>query len=161
MVPRLIKAQAATKNPHHTHNEEGAISAPFLFETTWRILMKQLDKNRPYGTCHPPHGEAMYDQDGKLFAIDGALCDADGVRIVPEPEGVAQNSPDVVIPPSVAATQPEVQEDESIDVDVAAWAQRTKNYHWFTVRAAIKAKYDAEFTTAEDARAFLLNLPLE
>lgn len=31
----------------------------------------KLDKTRPYGTIHPPHNGAYFDQDGILFDAQG------------------------------------------------------------------------------------------
>jgi hypothetical protein len=147
-----------------------------------------FDHKRPHGQISPQMIDARFEQDGKLYTVDGALCDRDGKRIVAKPaepeieeelnpapgadadhkSGSASmeqklqsgDTPADELPPEEKQPEPgSVNGDETAPIDLVGWANRTTNYQWFSVKAEIKAKYGSEFTTAEEARAFLLNLP--
>lgn len=79
------------------------------------------------------------------------------------PGGTATPAPaDEVLPPNEPEQQPDQASTngaEDAPLDIAGWAKRTMNYQWFAVKKAIKEKYGNEFTTAEEARAFVMNLP--
>lgn len=104
----------------------------------------RLDKNRSFGTIHPPENGAYFDQDGCLFGHDGRFLSGPA-----RARGAAKSAPE---PAPVRKEEPE---DEA--VNLVAWARKEKNYPFFKVKEAmLKAFPGADVTNAKTIIAALI-----
>lgn len=91
----------------------------------------KLDKTRDYGTVHGTHGIARFEQDGKLFDIQGNILGADGMplkgKASAEPEAGAEE-PATEQGEQETSAETEVSKDELIAKAKDLGIKATKNW---------------------------------
>lgn len=101
----------------------------------------RLDRSRPFGTIHPAHHGAFYEQDGVLFDVEENAIGTGAT-------GAAKVAPSV----SEAKENPK----PAGPVDLAAWAKGEK-YPFFAVKKATGEQFpDADTSNAKTIVAALI-----
>jgi len=147
------------------------------------MSIDELDRTKPFGTVIPPENNAHFWQAGFYYNVEGKLihemmddtaraklrsveADAQAARaaIAARNEYLRSQgvlTPETQAPPHIPVTAPltgEEADDPPADaIDFQGWLRGEKNYHWQSVRSAVRLKYNRECANVDAIRDFLVD----